>query len=117
MTESVLSAAQLTVTGTLVLWMISGFTSLPGRWLRWKMFCRATFTIVTLTGTKNGHTGPVNVYQYLSPGSFLVGPPQLQTVINHLTTSGLYDRIDGIGRVLSATGERPLAVMDSRVVL
>jgi hypothetical protein len=29
---------------------ITGFTPLPGRWLRWKMLCRATFTIVQLTG-------------------------------------------------------------------
>lgn len=117
MPESVLSAAQLTVTGALVTWMITGFTRMPGRWLRWKMFCRATITIVTLTGTRNGHTEPVNVYQYLSPGSFLLGPPQLQTIINHLTSSGQYDRIDGTGRVLSASGERPLEVTDSRVVL
>lgn len=41
MPESVLSAAQLTITGTLVVWMITGFTRLPCRWLRWKMFCRA----------------------------------------------------------------------------
>ncbi|MFE4703079.1 hypothetical protein ACFRIC_38990 [Streptomyces sp. NPDC056738] len=39
---SVLSAAQLGVTVALVAWMITGFTRLPGRWMRWRMFCRAT---------------------------------------------------------------------------
>ncbi|WP_255310817.1 hypothetical protein [Streptomyces viridosporus] len=72
MPASVLPAAQFAVTAALVAWMATGFTRLPGRWLRWKMFCRATFTIVvTLTGTRNGRTEPVNVYTYLSPGSFL----------------------------------------------
>ncbi|MFC8431909.1 hypothetical protein [Streptomyces sp. NPDC057253] len=86
--------------------MITGFTRLPGRWLRWKMFCQATFTIVTLTGTKDSRTEPVNVYRHLSPGSFLLGPPQLQAVITYLTSSGHYNRIDGTGRVLSAAGKR-----------
>ncbi|OEJ56706.1 hypothetical protein BGM19_00160 [Streptomyces agglomeratus] len=114
----VLSAAQIAVTIGLAMWMITGFTRLPGRWLRWRMFCRATFTIVSLTGTTAcGRTEPVNVYDYLSPGSFILGPPQLQTIINHLTTSGRYDRIDGHGRVLSARGEQHLEVRNSHVVL
>ncbi|MEU6192303.1 hypothetical protein [Streptomyces sp. NPDC047061] len=117
MSASVVSALQLAVTGVLVVWMLTGFTRLPGRWLRWKMFCRATFTVVTLTGTKDGRTEPVNVYRHLSPGSFLLGPPQLQAVINSLTSSGQYDRIDGSGRLLSAAGERRLEVTNSRVVL
>ncbi len=70
MPSSVLSAVQIAVACALVAWMITGFTPLPGRWLRWKMFCRATFTIVSLTGTtKDGRTEPVNVYDHLSPGS------------------------------------------------
>lgn len=98
--------------------MITGFTPLPGRWLRWKMFCRATFTITSLTGTTpDGRTEPVNVYAYLSPGSFVLGPPQLQTVLDHLTATGRYTRIDGHGRVLSARGEQPVKVVGSRVVL
>ncbi|WP_327188000.1 hypothetical protein [Streptomyces sp. NBC_01334] len=49
---------------------------LPGRWLRWKMFCRTTFTIIMLTGTtKDGRAEPVNVYLHLSPGSFILGRP------------------------------------------
>ncbi|MGW7362425.1 hypothetical protein ACWGI8_03120 [Streptomyces sp. NPDC054841] len=114
---SVLSAAQTTVTAALVAWMITGFTRLPGRWLRWKMFCRATFTIISLTGAKAGRTEPVNVYDYLSPGSFILGPPQLQTIVNYLTHGGRYDRIDGHGRVLSARGEQSVEVRASRVVL
>ncbi|MGW7343075.1 hypothetical protein [Streptomyces sp. NPDC054854] len=114
---SVLPAAQIALTLALAVWMITGFTPLPGRWMRWKMFCRATFTVISLTGTKNGRTEPVNVYDYLSPGSFILGPPQLQAIINHLTTSGRYDRIDGHGRVLSGQGEQPVEVRDSRVVL
>ncbi|MFI8089097.1 hypothetical protein ACIF9R_12380 [Streptomyces sp. NPDC086080] len=117
MRESVLSAAQIVITLALVAWMITGFTPLPGRWLRWKMFCRATFTIVTLTGTKDGHAEQVNVYDHLSPGSFILGPPQLQAILDHLTTSGLYDRIDGTGRVLTSRGEQPVKVVASRVVL
>ncbi|MFJ4622321.1 hypothetical protein [Streptomyces sp. NPDC088812] len=114
----VLSAAQLALTAALAAWMITGFTPLPGRWMRWKMFCRATFTIITLTGTtSDGRTEPVNVYDYLSPGSFILGPPQLQTILTHLTASGRYDRIDGHGRVLSARGEHPVEVRDSHVVL
>ncbi|MFJ2876410.1 hypothetical protein [Streptomyces sp. NPDC087298] len=59
-------------TAALVAWMITGFTRLPGRWLRWQMFCRATFTVISLTGTtKDGRTEPVNVYDHLSPGSFI----------------------------------------------
>ncbi|MCS0634990.1 hypothetical protein NX801_04815 [Streptomyces sp. LP05-1] len=113
-----LPAVQFTITIVLVAWMITGFTPLPGRWLRWKMFCRATFTHVTLTGTRpDGRTQPVNVYEHLSPGSFILGPPQLQTILDHLTASGGYTRIDGHGRVLSARGEHPLEVTASRVVL
>ncbi|MEU6519731.1 hypothetical protein [Streptomyces sp. NPDC046978] len=115
--HSVLPAAQLAATVALIAWMITGFTPLPGRWLRWKMFCRATFTIIELTGTKDGHTQPVNVYDHLSPGSFILGPPQLQAILNHLTTSGRYDRIDGRGRILTAAGTQPVTVEDSRVVL
>ncbi|MFD4865260.1 hypothetical protein [Streptomyces sp. NPDC058412] len=115
---SVLSAVQIAVTLGLVAWMITGFTPLPGRWLRWKMFCRATFTIITLTGTtKDGRTEPVNVYNHLSPGSFILGPPQLQAILDHLTASGRYNRIDGHGRLLSARGEQPIEVRDSHVVL
>ena len=117
MPVSWLSAVQLAITLALVTWMITGFTHLPGRWLRWKMFCRATFTIVTLTGTKDGRTEPVNVYDYLSPGSFILGPPQLQASINYLTRNGRYDRLDGHGLVLSARGEQPITVEDSCVVL
>lgn len=97
--------------------MITGFTRLPGRWLRWKMFCRANFTIATLTGTKDGQTEPVNVYQHLSPGSFTLGPPQLQAILSYLTRKGYYDRIDGNGQLLNADGERSIEVRDSRVVL
>ena len=115
---SVPSAVQIAVTAALVAWMITGFTRLPGRWLRWKMFCRATFTVISLTGTtKDERTEPVNVYDHLSPGSFILGPPQLQAIIDHLTRSGQYDRIDGHGRVLSAHGEQPVEVRGSRVVL
>jgi hypothetical protein len=118
MHTSVLSAVQISVTLGLVAWMITGFTPLPGRWLRWRMFCRATFTIISLTGTtKDGRTEPVNVYDYLSPGSFILGPPQLQTILDHLTGSGRYERVDGQGRVLSARGEQQVEVRDSRVVL
>ncbi|MFE2936569.1 MULTISPECIES: hypothetical protein [unclassified Streptomyces] len=114
---SVLSAAQTAVTLAVVAWMITGFTPLPGRWLRWKMFCRANFTIVVLTGTKDGRTEPVSVYDYLSPGSFILGPPQLQAILNHLTANGHYDRVDGHGRLLNAAGERHIEVRNSRVVL
>ncbi|MFD0372869.1 hypothetical protein [Streptomyces sp. NPDC127114] len=115
---SVLPAVQIALTLALIAWMITGFTPLPGRWLRWKMFCRATFTIVQLTGTTtDGRTEPVNVYAHLSPGSFILGPPQLQAVLDHLTRSGRYERIDGTGRVLSARREQRLEVRASRVVL
>lgn len=114
----VLSAFQIAVTLGLVVWMVTGFTPLPGRWLRWKMFCRATFTIISLTGTtEDGRTEPVNVFNHLSPGSFVLGPPQLQTILDHLTGSGRYDRIDGHGRVLSARGEQTVEVRAGRVVL
>ncbi|GHD83450.1 hypothetical protein ACFQL8_34260 [Streptomyces goshikiensis] len=118
MPSSVLSAAQIAVTVALVAWMISGFTRLPGRWLRWKMFCRGNFIIVTLTGTtKDGRTEPVSAYSYLTPGSFLLGPPQLVAIVNHLVRSGQYDRIDGHGRLLSERGEQRVEVRDSRVVV
>ncbi len=114
---SVLSAVQMTVTLGLVVWMITGFTPLPGHWLRWRIFCRATFTIVTLIGTKDGRAEPVNVYDHLSPGSFILNPSALQTILDHLIESGRYDRIDGHGRMLSADGEKPVEVRESRVVL
>ncbi|MFE3608360.1 hypothetical protein [Streptomyces goshikiensis] len=116
---SVLSTVQIAVTAALAGWMITGFTSLPGRWLRWKMFCRATFTIIALTGTtKDGRTETVNVYDHLSPGSFILGPPQLQAIVNHLTAGGgPYVRIDGHGRVLSARGEQAVKVVAGHVVL
>lgn len=117
MPAALLSAAQLTVTTALAIWMITGFTRRPGRWMRYPLFSRATFVIVTLTGTKDGHTEPVNPYTYLSPGTFLLPPPQLQVVIDHLIRTGQFDRIDGDGRVLSVKGEQPIEVRDSRVVL
>lgn len=115
--STVLPAAQIAVTVALVGWMACGFTHRPGRWLRWKMFCRATFTIVTLTGTKDGRFETVNPYAHLSPGSFLVNPPQLQAIVSHLTRTGRFDRVDGHGRVLSDQGEQAIEVRDSRVVL
>lgn len=110
-------AAQLAVTAALVTWMITGFTRRPGRWFRYPLFSRATFVIIDLTGTKNGHSEPVNPYMYLSPGTFLLPPPQLQTVIDHLIGTGRYDRIDGRGRCLSVKGEQSIEVISSRVVL
>lgn len=112
-----LSAVRIAAGLALVAWMISGFTRLPGRWLRWKTFCRATFTIVSLTGTKDGRSEPVNVCDHLSPGSFSLGPPQLQAILDYLTGSGRYDRTDGHGRILSVRGEQPVEVRGSRVVL
>lgn len=109
--------AQIATTLALVVWMVTGFTPLPGRWMRWKMFCRATFTIIELTGAKDDLTEPVNVYDHLSPGSFILGPPQLQAIVDHLVRTGRYDRIDGHGRVLSAHGEQRVEVTRSRVVL
>ncbi|MFF0386921.1 hypothetical protein [Streptomyces sp. NPDC004286] len=118
MPPSVLSAAQIVVTGALVAWMITGFTPRPGHWLRWRMFCRAKFMIVTLTGTTgDGRVEPVNPYGYLSPGSFTIGPPALQTIINHLVTSGRYTRIDGTGRLLSVRGTQSVEIRSSRVVV
>ncbi|MFG2439699.1 hypothetical protein [Streptomyces sp. NPDC048508] len=117
MPASLLSAVEITATLALTIWMITSFTLLSGRWLRWKMFCRANFTITTLTGIKDGHTEPVNVYQHLSPGSFILGPPQLQAILNYLIRTGRYYRIDGNGRLLHAAGERDIEVRDSRVVL
>jgi hypothetical protein len=116
--SAVLPAVQLATTAVLVGWMLTGFTPLPGRWFRWKMFCRATFTLIELNGTtQDGRTEPVNMYAHLSPGSFILGPPQLQAILNHLIKSGRYDQIDGHGRILTARGEQPVEVRDSRVVL
>ncbi|MFE3504599.1 hypothetical protein ACFXPX_32805 [Kitasatospora sp. NPDC059146] len=55
MHTSVLSAAQITVAPALAAWMANGFTNRPGRLLRWRMFCRATFTIIILP---HQHPGP-----------------------------------------------------------
>lgn len=117
MSAALLPPAQLAVTAALVAWMITGFTRRPGRWMRYPLFSRATFVIISLTGTKDGRTEPVNPYAFLSPGTFLLPPPQLQTVIDHLIRTGRYDRIDGNGRVLSVKGEQPIKVRDSRVDL
>ncbi len=43
MRESVLPAAQTVLTLALMAWVSTGFTPLPGRWLRRKMLCRSTF--------------------------------------------------------------------------
>ncbi|MDX3694775.1 hypothetical protein PV726_31470 [Streptomyces europaeiscabiei] len=117
MSAALLCAAQLAGTAALVIWMITGFTRRPGRWMRYPLFSRATFVIISLTGTEDGRTEPVNPYQFLSPGTFLLPPPQLRTVIDHLIRTGRYDRIDGAGRVLSVKGEQPITVRDSRVDL
>lgn len=109
-----LPTAQIMITLALVAWMITGFTPLPGRWLQWSMFCRA---IVTLTGTKEGRAEQVNVYDHLSPGSFILSPPQLPAILDHLTESGRYDRIDGTGRVITVCGEQPVKVVAGRVIL
>ncbi|MFF3430283.1 hypothetical protein [Streptomyces sp. NPDC002602] len=76
MPASVLSAAQIAVTVALVAWTISGFTRLPGRWLRWKMFCRGNFIIVTLTGTtKDGRPEPVSAHSHLPPAPSSLARP------------------------------------------
>jgi hypothetical protein len=111
------TAAQLAATAALVAWMVTGFTRRPGRWMRYPLFSRATFVIIELTGTKDGHTEPVNPYAFLSPGTFLLPPPQLQAVVDHLIRTGRYDRIDGRGRCMSVKGEQPIEVRDSRVAL
>ena len=59
----------------------------------------------------------MNIYPHLSPGSFILSPPRLQVILTYLVSTGQYDRIDGHGRVLSANGEQPIEVRDSRVVL
>lgn len=118
MHPAVLHAAQIAATVGLLTWMITGFTPLPGRWFRWKMFCRGTFTITELTGTTaDGHTEPVNPFDYTSPGSFLVGPVQVQAIVTYLVGRGRYTRIDGHGRVLSGRGEQRMEVTNSRVVV
>ncbi|MFJ3309568.1 hypothetical protein ACIPSA_42350 [Streptomyces sp. NPDC086549] len=117
MPAALLSAAQLALTAALVAWMLCNFTHRPGRWMRYPLFSRGTFVIVALTGTKDGRAEPVNPYVFLSPGTCLLPPPQLQTFIAHLIRTGRYDRIDGSGRVLSVKGEQPIEVRDSRVVL
>ncbi|MER6318839.1 hypothetical protein ABT237_34535 [Streptomyces sp. NPDC001581] len=118
MHSTALPAVQTALTFALVAWMITGFTPARGRWFRWRMFCRATFTIISLTGTtSDGRTEPLNVYDYLSPGSFILGLPQLQAILDHLTRSGRYERIDGASRVLSARGEQHVEVRDGHVVL
>ncbi|MEU9167741.1 hypothetical protein AB0D34_08095 [Streptomyces sp. NPDC048420] len=117
MPAALLTAAQIAATAVLVAWMIAGFTRRPGRWMRYPLFSRATFVIIDLTGTKDGHSEPVNPYAFLSPGTFLLPPPQLQAVVDHLIRAGRYDRIDGRGRCLSVKGEQPIEVRDSRVAL
>ncbi|MFD5728437.1 hypothetical protein ACFWMT_20410 [Streptomyces sp. NPDC058368] len=118
MPELVLPACRLAATLALTAWMITAFTPRPGRWLRWKMFCRATFTVVSLTGTTpDGRTEPVNAYDFLSPGSFILGPPQLQAICDHLTRTGRYQSIDGTGRLLTHRGEQQIEVKAGHVVL
>jgi len=117
MPSLLVNAAELGLTAALVVWMGSGFTRRPGRWFRWKLFTNAAFTLITLTGIKNGRTEPVNPYAELSPGSLLLPPPVLQTIISHYVRTGRYDRIDGHGRVLSSLGEQRIEVRDSRVAL
>jgi hypothetical protein len=118
MPDAVLSAAQIAVTVAVTVWMVTGFTRKSGSgWMTYSLFSRGTFVIIDLTGTKDGRTEPVNPYAYLSPGAFLLPPPQLQVIVNHLVGSGRYDRIDGSGRCLSVHGEQPIEVRDSRVVL
>ncbi|MGW1656184.1 hypothetical protein [Streptomyces atratus] len=80
MPASLASVAELALTAALVAWMAVGFTKRPGRWFRWfrwKLFANAIFTVVTLTGTKDGRTEAVNHYTELSPGSLLLPPPAL----------------------------------------
>ncbi|MEU7205447.1 hypothetical protein [Streptomyces sp. NPDC045470] len=57
MPAPVLLAVQIALALGLVAWMVTGFTPLPGRWLRWRMFCRATLTIITLPGTAQDGPG------------------------------------------------------------
>ncbi|MFJ8158357.1 hypothetical protein [Streptomyces sp. NPDC094468] len=115
--ESLLPAVQLAATAGLIGWMTTGFTYGAGRWMRYPLFARGTFVIISLTGTKDGTGEPINPYTYLSPGAFLLPPPQLQAIVTHLIRTGRYDRIDGTGRVLSVKGEQRIEVTDGRVVL
>ncbi|GAA2433635.1 hypothetical protein ACFPFX_29105 [Streptomyces mauvecolor] len=56
--------------------MIYGFTPLPGHRLRRWTFCRATFTLISLTGTTHdGHAEPVNVPDLVPPGSLILNRP------------------------------------------
>lgn len=117
MHHALLQPAQFAVTAALLGWMISSFTPHPGRWLRWKMFCRARFVIIMLTGTKDGRQEEINPYIFLTPGNFLLLPEQLQTVVTWLIESGRYDRVDGAGRLLSVQGEHRIEVNNGDVVV
>ncbi|MFJ1936551.1 hypothetical protein ACIOGZ_28300 [Kitasatospora sp. NPDC088160] len=109
---------QLAATTTLLAWMAAaGFRQRPhGQWLSWTMFCYATFTIVpVLRGTRSVRTEDVDIYTVLPPGSFVVSPAQLATVLDHLQATG-FEQLEGQVRVLDRHGdEHTLTVRNGRV--
>ncbi|MFB8235493.1 hypothetical protein ACFC58_02985 [Kitasatospora purpeofusca] len=114
---ALIPTAQSAVTAGLAVWMVvAGFWRRPvGQLLSWTMFCYATFTIVTLRGTRAGRTQDIDVYDVIPPGSFFVPPSQLALILDYLSSSGFED-LQGEGRVLSRHGERALTVRNGRVV-
>ncbi|MFF2657290.1 hypothetical protein ACFVUH_07980 [Kitasatospora sp. NPDC058032] len=116
---ALIPVAETAVTAGLAAWMaVAGFWRRPtGQLLSWTMFCYATFTIVSLRGTRAGRTQDVNIYDVVPPGSFFVPPAQLALILEFLSSTGTFEDLQGEGRVLSRHGERPITVRNGRVVL
>lgn len=107
---------EIVVTGALIVWMVvAGFIRRPGGFLSWPMFSRGRFTVVPLTGTREGKTVPINIYDFVTPGSFQISPAELQRIVEFLHQR--YDRIDGVGQLLGPRGEWTIVVKDGRVAL
>ena len=111
-----IGVAEIVLTGALVAWMVvAGFIHRPGGFLSWPMFSRGRFTVVPLTGTCDGKIVPINIYEFVAPGSFQISPAELQRIVAFL--GNRYDRIDGVGQLLGPRGEWTIVVKDGRVVL
>lgn len=108
--------AEIVLTAALAGWMVvAGFVRPLGGFLSWPMFCRGRFTVVRLTGTRDGRAEPINIHDFVAPGSFQIGPAELQRIVDFLARR--YDRIDGTGRLLGPRGMRSIVVVDGVVAL
>jgi hypothetical protein len=95
--------------------VISGFfTPSPfGGILSWPMFCHFSASFVSVEVLEAGTWKPINVFDLLPSGVFILPSKELQDIVDYLKRH--YDDVRGEGTILYRDGEFPLRIVDGLV--